>query len=243
MHKESVLDKGFVQYISHMGNDLTVANAARVSFNKESEWGIDESAKKRLLDSGSFYHEEDIRTLSSKDTKLINYLAKHNHWTPFAHPQITLRVKAPISIRTQLFKHKQGFVENEISRRYVSEEPEIYYPRWRSAPTNGAKQGSEDFLELGDNYNTCNALYEMATRESFIAYNLLLSKGIAPEQARFVLPQGTYTEWWWTGSLAAYARVCKLRADSHAQWEVQQYAKAFSNIISPLFPVSWLALV
>jgi thymidylate synthase (FAD) len=243
MHKESVLDKGFVQYISHMGNDLTVANAARVSFNKESEWGIDESAKKRLLDSGSFYHEEDIRTLSSKDTKLIQYLAKHNHWTPFAHPQITLRVKAPISIRTQLFKHKQGFVENEISRRYVSEEPEIYHPRWRSAPTNGAKQGSEDFLELGDNYNICNALYEMAIRESFITYNGLLSKGIAPEQARFVLPQGTYTEWWWTGSLAAYARVCKLRADSHAQWEVQQYAKAFSNIISPLFPVSWLALI
>ena len=214
-----VLDRGFVQYVSHMGDDLTVANAARVSFNKVSEKFVD------------------------KDAKLIQYLAKHNHWTPFAHPQITLRVKAPISIRTQLFKHKQGFVENEISRRYVSDEPAIYNPRWRSSPTNGAKQGSEDFLECGDNYNTCNTVYDMAIREAIIAYNTLLARGVAPEQARFVLPQGTYTEWWWTGSLAAYARVCKLRSDSHAQWEVQQYADAIGKVVSNLFPVSWQALV
>lgn len=213
-----VLDRGFVQYVSHMGDDLTVANAARVSFNKVSEKFVD------------------------KDAKLIQYLAKHNHWTPFAHPQITLRVKAPISIRTQLFKHKQGFVENEISRRYVSDGPAIYNPRWRSSPTNGAKQGSEDFLECGDNYNTCNTVYDMAIREAIIAYNTLLARGVAPEQARFVLPQGTYTEWWWTGSLAAYARVCKLRSDSHAQWEVQQYADAIGKVVSNLFPVSWQAL-
>ncbi len=213
-----VLDRGFVQYVSHMGNDLTVANAARVSFNKVSEKFVD------------------------KDAKLIQYLAKHNHWTPFAHPQITLRVKAPISIRTQLFKHKQGFVENEISRRYVSDGPAIYNPRWRSSPTNGAKQGSEDFLECGDNYNTCNTVYDMAIKEAIIAYNTLLARGVAPEQARFVLPQGTYTEWWWTGSLAAYARVCKLRSDSHAQWEVQQYADAIGKVVSNLFPVSWQAL-
>ena len=214
-----VLDRGFVQYVSHMGDDLTVAYAARVSFNKVSEKFVD------------------------KDAKLIQYLAKHNHWTPFAHPQITLRVKAPISIRTQLFKHKQGFVENEISRRYVSDGPAIYNPRWRSSPTNGAKQGSEDFLECGDNYNTCNTVYDMAIREAIIAYNTLLARGVAPEQARFVLPQGTYTEWWWTGSLAAYARVCKLRSDSHAQWEVQQYADAIGKVVSNLFPVSWQALV
>ena len=213
-----VLDRGFVQYVSHMGDDLTVANAARVSFNKVSEKFVD------------------------KDAKLIQYLAKHNHWTPFAHPQITLRVKAPISIRTQLFKHKQGFVENEISRRYVSDGPAIYNPRWRSSPTNGAKQGSEDFLECGDNYNTCNTVYDMAIKEAIIAYNTLLARGVAPEQARFVLPQGTYTEWWWTGSLAAYARVCKLRSDSHAQWEVQQYADAIGKVVSNLFPVSWQAL-
>lgn len=242
MHKKSVLDRGFVELVDVMGTDLTVCRAARVSFNKQSEWDIDEVAKKRLIDSGSTFNTEELRVLSLKDVKLIQYLAKHNHWTPFAHPQITMRVKAPISIRTQLFKHKQGMVENEISRRYVSDEPEIYHPRWRTSPTNGAKQGSEDFLEFGDEYNNCNTIYEMVIKEAMFAYNTLLAKGIAPEQARFILPQGTYTEWWWTGSLAAYARVCKLRSDSHAQWEIQQYATAFSTIISPLFPVSWSAL-
>jgi thymidylate synthase (FAD) len=612
-----VLDYGHVEYVDCMGSDLTVANAARVSFNKETEWDIDEAAKKRLIDSGSVYHESDLRVLSVKDTKLIQYLAKHNHWTPFAHPQITLRVKAPISIRTQLFKHKVGFClsgdtkisllikggkdkssngvrltsindlyhmwmqetphsrcgdlygyrkeimgydirvlntdtsifekghitnivcngmkevflittkdgktvkmtkdhriytkngwetlesavglknscgiygmtkvsfigingmscvgnglyrdydwmkeqremgygveviasnagcsyhtirkwlkihnlkfdhlknlnkgdpwnkglkgyraytleekleqskrlleyhknhpqqkqsttwrqevnrwtsqvshlvhekngytcqecgcrgkklnahhiipvlvdstkakdienlisvciechhkihstelsskefaqkvltqsiiltewkkkgqrkglrvhfteivkiesvgeevvfdisvdhkshnfvangmvvhncENEISRRYVSDEPEIYHPRWRTSPTNGAKQGSEDFLEYGETWDMCGAIYDIAIKSSVFSYNMLIEKGIAPEQARFVLPQGTYTEWWWTGSLAAYARVCKLRSDSHAQWEVQQYAEAISKIIEPLFPVSWKAL-
>ena len=242
MHKKVVLDRGFVELIDVMGNDLTVCRAARVSFNKQSEWDIDEVAKKRLIDSGSTFNAEELQVLSLKDVKLIQYLAKHNHWTPFAHPQITMRVKAPISIRTQLFKHKQGMVENEISRRYVSDEPEIYHPRWRTSPTNGAKQGSEDFLEFGDEYNNCNTIYEMVIKEAMFAYNTLLAKGIAPEQARFILTQGTYTEWWWTGSLAAYARVCKLRSDSHAQWEIQQYASAFSAIISPLFPVSWSAL-
>ena len=242
MHKKSVLDKGFVELVDVMGTDLTVCRAARVSFNKQSEWDIDEVAKKRLIDSGSTFNTEELRILSLKDVKLIQYLAKHNHWTPFAHPQITMRVKAPISIRTQLFKHKQGMVENEISRRYVSDEPEIYHPRWRTSPTNGAKQGSEDFLKFGDEYNNCNTVYDLAVQQAMFAYNTLLAKGIAPEQARFILPQGTYTEWWWTGSLAAYARVCKLRSDSHAQWEIQQYATAFSDIISPLFPVSWSAL-
>ena len=242
MHKKVVLDRGFVELVDVMGTDLTVCRAARVSFNKQSEWDIDEVAKKRLIDSGSTFNTEELQILSLKDVKLIQYLAKHNHWTPFAHPQITMRVKAPISIRTQLFKHKQGMVENEISRRYVSDEPEIYHPRWRTSPTNGAKQGSEDFLEFGDEYNNCNTIYEMVIKEAMFAYNTLLAKGIAPEQARFILPQGTYTEWWWTGSLAAYARVCKLRSDSHAQWEIQQYATAFSTIISPLFPVSWSAL-
>jgi thymidylate synthase (FAD) len=242
MHKKSVLDRGFVELVDVMGTDLTVCRAARVSFNKQSEWDIDEVAKKRLIDSGSTFNAEELQVLSLKDVKLIQYLAKHNHWTPFAHPQITMRVKAPISIRTQLFKHKQGMVENEISRRYVSDEPEIYHPRWRTSPTNGAKQGSEDFLEFGDQYNNCNTIYDLAVQQAMFAYNTLLAKGIAPEQARFILPQGTYTEWWWTGSLAAYARVCKLRSDSHAQWEIQQYATAFSAIISPLFPVSWSAL-
>jgi thymidylate synthase (FAD) len=214
-----VLDRGFVQYVSHMGNDLTVVNAARVSFHKESA------------------------EFSSKDEKLISYLAKHNHWTPFAHPQITLRIKAPISIRTQLFKHKQGFVENEVSRRYVVEEPEVYLPRWRTAPTDGAKQGSSGQMEINDDYNTCNRAYMLVIEEAMHTYNMLLERGVAPEQARFVLPQGTYTEWWWTGSLAAYARVCKLRSDSHAQWEVREYSNGIGMIIRNLFPVSWAALI
>jgi thymidylate synthase (FAD) len=212
-----VLDKGFVSLISHMGNDLMVVNAARVSFNKKAT------------------------EMSEKDAKLISYLAKHRHWTPFAHPQITLHIKAPISIRTQLFKHKVGMVENEISRRYVTEEPQFYTPDWRSAPTNGAKQGSDDFIQdlVIEDFDR---QYNRVALDAIDTYNTLLREGVAPEQARFVLPQGTYTEWWWTGSLAAYARVYGLRSDPHAQWEVREYAAAISKLIEPIFPVSWKAL-
>lgn len=213
-----VLDHGHVSYVSHMGNDLTVVNAARVSFQKEST------------------------EFTGKDEKLIQYLAKHKHWTPFAHPQITLRIKAPIFIRTQLFKHKVGFTENEVSRRYVSDSPVVYHPRWRGKPTGGAKQGSEDFMPIDDDYNTANRHYEMCVRDALQTYEELLKRGVAPEQARSVLPQGTYTEWWWTGSLSAFARVYAQRSDSHAQWECQEYAKAISTIIQPLFPYSWKSL-
>jgi len=218
-----VLDFGFVQYVSHMGSDLTVASAARVSFSKESVW-------------------DEGEVLSDKDKKLVSYLAKHNHWTPFAHPQITLRVKAPISIRTQLFKHKVGFVENEISRRYVSDPPEFYHPRWRSKPAN-AKQGSEEFLPVGAESVIHDEQYKASTILAFDTYRDLINSGIAPEQARFVLPQGAYTEWCWTGSLSAYARVCNLRSDTHAQWEVREYAAAISKIIGGHFPYCWSVLV
>ena len=213
--KIDVLDKGFVRYIDHMGSDLLVVNAARVSFAKE------------------------VSQFTDKDEKLINYLSKHKHWTPFAHPQICLHIKAPISIRTQLFKHKVGFVENEVSRRYVKDDPEYYVPTWRSAPTDGAKQGSSDFM-VGTTMQ--DETYRNACDDALDTYRDLLSAGVAPEQARFALPQGTYTEWWWTGSLSAYARVCKLRSDSHAQWEVREYAKAISDIVEPFFPYSWKAL-
>jgi thymidylate synthase (FAD) len=213
--KIDVLDKGFVRYIDHMGSDLMVVNAARVSFAKE------------------------VSQFTDKDEKLINYLSKHKHWTPFAHPQICLHIKAPISIRTQLFKHKVGFVENEVSRRYVKDDPEYYVPTWRSAPTDGAKQGSSDFM-VGTTMQ--DETYRNACDDALDTYRDLLSAGVAPEQARFALPQGTYTEWWWTGSLSAYARVCKLRSDSHAQWEVREYAKAISDIVEPFFPYSWKAL-
>jgi thymidylate synthase (FAD) len=233
MSKISVLDKGHVGLVSHMGNDLMVVNAARVSFAKESKYEQVEAEGGIVLEN----------VLSDKDKKLIKYLAKHKHWTPFAHPQITLQIKAPISIRTQLFKHKVGFVENEVSRRYVDDTPDIYIPLWRTAPTSGAKQGSGGFIEIrSHDSNTAHIAYTMSAKMALDTYNNLLDRGIAPEQARFVLPQGTYTEWYWTGSLAAYARVCKQRLDTHAQWEVQQYAKAMSDIISPLFPESWAAL-
>lgn len=211
-----VLDKGFVTYKAHMGDDLMVVNAARVSFAKE------------------------VKEFTDKDAKLIDYLASHDHWTPFAHPQISLHIKAPIAIRTQLFKHKVGLVENEVSRRYVKDAPEVYNPRWRAAPTDGAKQGSSGFM-AGSTYAT--QAYDESVDDALEAYKELLSDGVAPEQARFVLPQGTYTEWWWTGSLSAFARVCKLRKDPHAQWESQEYAKAIEVIIQPLFPVSWKALM
>ena len=218
--KVKVLNKGHVELIDHMGTDHTICCAARVSFDSISTLETDGS-------------------LSVKDQKLIEYLAKHNHWTPFGHPQITLRIKAPISIRTQLFKHKVGFTENEISRRYVTHAPEVYFPMWRTKPINGAKQGSDEFLEINSTHNLCSTTYEFAVKLAFDAYETLLNNGVAPEQARFVLPQGTYTEWYWTGSLAAYARVYKLRSDPHAQYEVREYAKAISDVISPLFPVSW----
>ena len=235
--KIKVLDKGHVELMDHMGSDLTVCNAARVSFNKESEWGLDFDAIARLKSCP--YDKDDVRMLKEKDEKLIRYLAKHNHWTPFAHPQITLRVKAPVSIRTQFFKHKQGFVENEISRRYVSYEPEFYSPTWRGKPTDGAKQGSEDFITEETRTNLYDAIYRESYETALHVYNTLIEKGIAPEQARFVLPQGMYTEWYWTGSLAAYARFYKQRKDDHAQWEIREYAEAVGEIIQPYFPVSW----
>ena len=225
-NKITVLDKGHVHYVDHMGSDLTVVNAARVSFAKTSEWEIS---------------EDGSRKLSQRDQRLIKYLAEHNHWTPFAHPQITLRIKAPIFVRTQLFKHKIGFTENEISRRYVTNEPEFYIPDWRSSPTDGAKQGSSDFID--DVYvNDLDRMYTRNALECIDIYKELLKEGVAPEQARAILPQGTYTEWWWTGSLSAYARVFKQRIDAHAQWEVQQYASAIGKILEPLFPYSWSVL-
>lgn len=235
-----VLDKGFVSLISHMGNDLMVVNAARVSFNKKSSFEYDIEGIPET-NGGTIRYQRGTPKLANKDAKLIAYLAKHNHWTPFAHPQITLHIKAPISIRTQLFKHKQGFVENEVSRRYVKDEPDFYVPDWRSAPSGGAKQGSDDFIDepvISD----FDRVYNRVAMDAVDTYNFLLKEGVAPEQARFVLPQGTYTEWWWTGSLAAYARVYGLRSDPHAQWEVREYAAAISKLIEPLFPVAWKAL-
>lgn len=232
LQRVPVLNSGHVDLIDHMGSDLMVVNAARVSFNKESDWDGERHWSGRI----------DNKRLSEKDVKLISYLARHKHWTPFAHPQITLRIKAPIFVRTQLFKHKVGMVENEVSRRYVTDTPDFYIPNWRSAPTDGAKQGSSDFITDSSIEINLNSQYNSILKEALITYENLLEQGVAPEQARAVLPQGTYTEWWWTGSLAAYARIYAQRIDAHAQWEVRQYAKAIGDCISPIFPISWEAL-
>ena len=213
-----VLDKGFVKYITHSGDDLLVVNAARVSFN---------TRKDKFGDS---------------DAKLLKYLARHSHWTPFAHPSITLHVKAPIYVRTQLYKHKVGLTENEISRRYVSSEPDYYIPKtWRSAPGKDKKQGSGDPLSK-DLADSCELLMYEQCIKSNKTYSTLLSLGVAPEQARGVLPQCTYTEWFWTGSLSAFSRIYNLRSSEGAQAEVREYAEAISTIISPLMPISWKVL-
>lgn len=221
--KYFVLDHGHVDLVDYMGSDLSVANAARVSFNKESY----------LAEDGS---------LLDRDTKLIKYLAKHNHFTPFCHAQISLRIKCPIFVRAQLGKHQIGLVMNEVSRRYVTYEPEIYIPFWRSAPTDGAKQGSSGAFEDSQKCVNFSHEYKTVADECLKLYNDLIADGVAPEQARSILPQGTYTEFVWTGSLYAFARVYNLRIDAHAQWEIQKFAEAIGKIISPLFPVSWTTL-
>ena len=255
-----------VKYIDHMGSDLTVVNAARVSFDNEST------------------------ELSLKDHKLIGYLAMHEHWSPFAHPQISLRVNAPVFVARQLAKHQVGFAWNEVSRRYVPDDMEFYFPeKWRKKSDN-SKQGSSDeevdidvfklvknahiLTEnfspywtdrcipkpidrndlsgeaLADYDTTCEAWdeaditpadnpIETLTYIMEEMYDNLLDLGVCPEQARMILPQSMYTSWVWTGSLLAYSRMCKLRLDSHAQRETQEVAKQISDIIEPLFPVSW----
>lgn len=236
MNKIDVLDAGFVQLMRCADSDLDVVNAARVSFDKESEWmcgcgGVPDR------ETGPCCHQPGDWKLSDRDTKLIHYLATHNHWSPFSHPQIRFRVKAPIFVRTQLFKHKQGATENEVSRRYVDSEPEMYIPtHWRTRPTDGMKQGSgDDTLDI-DGCDIDHADLMLGY------YNTLIDDGVAPEQARSFLPQGVYTEWIWTGSLAFFARVYNQRADAHAQWESQQFAHAIGKIMGELFPVSWKAL-
>lgn len=204
-----------VEYVDHMGSDLSVANAARVSFSKWKD------------------------ALDASDAKLIKYLAKHNHWTPFAHTAISLRMTAPVPIRTQCFKTKAGMVENEESRRYISTRPELFVPEFRSRPEGSIKQGSGGLHPIS---NLWRDSYSSICNEAIDMYEAMIDDGIAPEQARFVLPQGVEVSWIWTGSLAAYARFCGLRSAGDAQGEVQQLAAMVGDIIRPLFPVSWEAL-
>ena len=218
-----------VEYIAHTGSDLMVVDAARVSFDKQTT--------------------ED--ELTEKDIKLIKYLADHDHWSPFAHPQITMRVTAPVFVARQLAKHQVGFAWNEVSRRYVDTIPEFFLPDreegWRMRAEN-IKQGSSkrylfnltnfhpDKVEI---YDQVNSLYQ----KSLNLYKRLINSGVCPEQARMILPLSTYTEWIWTGSLLGFARVCQLRLDSDSQEETREIAVMIEDIVEPLFPVSWESLL
>lgn len=224
-----------VELIDYFGTDLTVVNAARVSMAKESDWVYVDSPSDELGLSEVKYQ------LKSSDSKLISYLAKHNHWTPFSHPTISLRIKMPIFIARQWFKHMVGFTRNEVSRRYVSDTPEVYVPvAWRAKADNVKQGSSENLARIND--ILLEDVYKHLEEATFL-YNEMISEGVCPEQVRMLLPQSMYTEFVETGSLAAYARLCKLRLDPHAQLEVRQYAHAVHSIIEPLFPVSWEALM
>ena len=206
-----------VELLEVMGNDLTVVNAARVSFNKEST------------------------ELVEADAKLIRYLAKHKHVTPFFHPQIRMRIKMPIFVAREWYRHQIGFARNEVSRRYVDFEPEVYTPVELRARDPKLKQGSK--AESVEDNDRVAAAMKKSLLVAVESYNGLLEANVAPEVARMVLPQSMYTEFIETGSLAAYARLCALRLDPTAQKEIQQYAEAVSELLKDKFPVSWAALM
>ena len=219
-------------YIDHMGNDLTVANAARVSFGKTSEMEDDPWGPPKL---------------KKKDDKLIRYLAKHKHISPFGHCFASFHVKAPIFVARQLVKHK--FLRwNEISRRYVDDEPEFYMPEvWRGRSAD-KKQGSEGqittscVLDYAGEHTHPRFAANDVHEYTFVIYRNMIAAGVAPEQARMVLPQSTMTEWYWSGSLDAFADMCNLRCKSDTQAETREVAKQIDQKMIELFPVSWDAL-
>ena len=215
-----------VTYKGHMGNDLTVCNAARVSFGKETEWDYEES------DAYSFKQH-----LKKKDEKLIQYLAKHKHISPFGHCFASFHIKAPVFVARQLVKHK--FLRwNEVSRRYVDKEPEFYVPKsWRGR-SEDKKQGSS-----GEWYDEdMDLLLEDCHTVCLDAYKDLINNEVCPEQARMVLPQSMMTEWYWSGSLDAFSDMCNLRCKGDTQAETQYVAWDINYEMNKLFPVSWRAL-
>ena len=198
-----------VELIDQMGTDLTVVNAARVSYAGHKD------------------------TFDDRDERLIKYLAEHNHWSPFGHASMQFRIKAPVFVARQLVKHQVGLIWNEVSRRYVDYEPEFYHPKtWRGRPRD-SKQGSEGEVAVDQGY------YERLMNSMSTYYALLLNSGVAPEMARMVLPQSMMTEWYWSGSLHAFARVCNLRCAEDTQLETRQVADQIDSAAKNAFPVCW----
>ena len=215
-HKHFVLDgKGCVELQESFGSDLTVVNAARVSFAKE------------------------VNEFKEGDKKLINYLVKHNHISPFFHPQIRFRLKMPIFVAREWFRHTIGFSRNEVSRRYVDDEPEIFIPEQLRARDSNKKQGSKDTC-IENNGEMVEQIREFS-KQSLELYNKLLESQVAPEVARGILPQNMYTEFIETASLYAYMRLCKLRLDPQAQKEIREYARIISRLLEEAFPASMKA--
>jgi thymidylate synthase (FAD) len=212
------VSKTEVTYIDHMGSDASVVNAARVSFAKEA----------------------DLFT-EAQNNKLIKYLAKHNHKSPFNHAFMSFRVKAPIFVARQLVKHEY-LPWNETSRRYVDDEPEFFSMEWRYHPEESIKQGSGAALSDGDRCKANEIFWELA-EHSLDTYNKLLALKIAPEQARAALLIDAQTEWVWSGSLFAFAKMCNLRLDNHTQKEATEVASAIDAKARELYPISWAALL
>ena len=218
-----------VTYVDHMGDDLSVVNAARVSFGKKSDY------MPRV-------HMGEPKVLQYKDDRLIKYLAKHKHKSPFNHTFTTFHVKAPVFVARQLVKHEY-MPWNEISRRYVDSEPELYEPDvWRGRSAD-KKQGSEGVVTLYEDHQMRQAYHPTEINVySLETYNYLLEQGVAPEQARMVLPQSMMTEWYWSGSLFAFAKMCSLRCKDDTQAETRVVADAIDEEMENLYPISWEAL-
>lgn len=231
-----------VELLDFMGTDLDVVNAARVSFAKESDWANAE------WDHPNF---EEPNYLKESDVKLINYLAKHNHWSPFAHCFLKFRIKAPIFAARQFVKHQIGLAWNEESRRYIDSEPEFYIPEVFHGRPENAKQGAstvEVFIPAFHRARNVDGWADVTSPKDYCDqaleyYNYLLALGVAPEEARMFLPLNTMTNWIWSGSLFAFARVVNLRTDGHAQKAAtQEVAQEIAKHLKELFPVSYEAL-
>jgi thymidylate synthase (FAD) len=209
---------GFVECLETFGNDLTVVNAARVSFDKES------------------------LEFTEADKKLVHYLAKHDHVSPFFHPQIRFRIKMPIFVAREWYRHTIGLARNEVSRRYVDTPPECWipFPNEIRERDPRLKQGSKSTPV--DDSDRIHSILSNQTNAALKTYHDLLENHVAPELARTILPQSMYTEFIETGSLAAYARLCRLRLNPAAQKEIRDYAEAISVCLAAKFPVSWEAL-
>ena len=234
-------ENNYVTLMDHMGNDLSVVNAARVSFGKRVEYDEEEWQD---VDYERWYGQ--IPVLLDRDVKLIKYLAKHNHWSPFGHTSLQFHIKAPVFVARQLVKHQVGLVWNEVSRRYVDDEPEFYTPEvWRASAENKKQGSSDEEININPSIGSGPQMvdnYQQVLKQAKWTYEHFLDLGVCPEQARMVLPQSMMTEWYWSGTVYAFASICNLRCKPEVQLETQMIAKEIDIQSGKLFPVSWEAL-